>query len=141
MFLDWLAAITISDGIVAAVAGIIGWITFQWRQSEGARHKTEEIRLLTDERNSDLSKELEVARSRIAEVEQFAVDLKNEMPSIVGEYFTKIDVLLHEGLERLHKRLQGAVKRVQELEKELTALKMKSEPTSDSFATFGRSSR
>ena len=126
MFYEWLEKLTIGDGVVAAFAGLIGWVTFQWRQSESTRHKTEE-------RNSDLSKELETARSRVAEVEQVAIDLKNEMPTIVGEYFCKIDSLLTEGLERLRKRLQGAVLRVQELERELTALKNKSEHSSDDF--------
>lgn len=131
MILEFLQNLKLTDTVITALAGLVAWTAFQWRQSESAKQKSDEIKLLTDERNSELSKNLEEARSRIAEVENAAIDLKNEMPSLIGQYFQEIDNLLTEGLDRLQARLKYVINRVRELELELAALKKRSDPTDD----------
>lgn len=121
------AVIAVLATVIIFLSIAIVWITQQWRKSEEQKGHAERLRLEADELRINAAdssaKALREAEQRARVAEEAALDVRNEMPSIVAEYFQRIEGLFAEKYESLRQRLRKTVERVRELESELTQLK------------------
>lgn len=127
---DLFSRLSWNDALVTSLIVIIGWLALRLKDCAELRLKSEELRLKSDEaRAKSESGRLEAeqhviaAGQQVLAAEKLALELRNEMPTIVAEHIERTEAYLSGKIEALRSRVDAAIARVHDLEGEIAKIR------------------